>query len=245
MVTTAVILAAGLGSRLKERTREIPKGFVEVAGRSMVERSLKKLRKAGITRVVIGTGYLAHFYEALAEEDPAIVTAHNPRFAQTGSMYTLYCLKELLSEGFLLLESDLLYEQEALTRLLSDSRKDIILASGMTHSGDEVFMEWTNEGQLVGMSKKPEHLHKVNGELVGICKISADLYAAMCQYTEAQIEENPGLHYEDVLVGLAAKRNIPVLQVEDLAWCEIDDEAHMQRALNHVLPLIEARETVR
>ena len=57
MIKTAVIMAAGMGTRFGQYTEKIPKGFVECGGISMVERSIRTLIDCGIGRIVIGTGY--------------------------------------------------------------------------------------------------------------------------------------------------------------------------------------------
>src|SRR5258706_16441090 len=110
-VRTAVIVAAGLGSRLKGHTAMQPKGFLEVEGKALVERSIARLQRAGFQRLVIGTGYLAEHYDALAErynrgrQDLAslgfrIDTKRSDRFETTGSMYTLYNLRSIVEEDF-------------------------------------------------------------------------------------------------------------------------------------------------
>jgi 2-aminoethylphosphonate-pyruvate transaminase len=241
---TAVIVAAGLGTRLKDRTLECPKGFLEVEGVSLVERSIARLRRAGIERLVIGTGYLAEHYDALAARTRgglAIETERSDRYETTGSMYTLYCLRSRVDEDFLLLESDLLYEQRALATLLEDARRDVILASGFTGSGDEVWVEVDAGSNLVNLSKDRDALGAVHGELVGISRISRETYHAMCDVMEAELERTPRLDYEGALVRVSRKgRAIPVHKVEDLIWCEIDDEGHLRRALDRVLPAIQA-----
>ena len=65
MIKTAVIMAAGLGSRFGKMTEFIPKGFVEVNGKSMVVRSIEALIACGIERIIIGTGYKKEMYEEL------------------------------------------------------------------------------------------------------------------------------------------------------------------------------------
>ena len=57
MIKTAVIMAAGMGTRFGKYTEQIPKGFVEVCGKPMIERSIETLISCGIERIVIGTGY--------------------------------------------------------------------------------------------------------------------------------------------------------------------------------------------
>lgn len=112
MIKTAVILAAGMGTRLGERTKNQPKGFLMLDEKPIVEQSICKLLEMGIEKIVIGTGYLAEAYERLATRYPQITCVRNDEYEKTGSMYTLYNLKDHISDDFLLLESDLIYEKK-------------------------------------------------------------------------------------------------------------------------------------
>jgi 2-aminoethylphosphonate-pyruvate transaminase len=241
MIKTAVILAAGLGSRLKDRTRTMPKGFIPVGGRPLMERSVENLLGAGIQRIIIGTGHVAEYYEEYAQKKPQISCFKNERYSSTGSMYTLYNLRERIDEDFLLLESDLLYEKAGLTIVMNHPRPDVILASGPTRSGDEVFIE-TDAGLLVNMSKQAGELKSSDAELVGITKICHSTFRAMCAYAEQEFPARPKLDYEYVLVGVGKFIPIHVERVSDYAWCEIDDENHLRRAENIILPQIKERE---
>ncbi len=113
-VRTAVILAAGQGTRLDELGRQAPKGFLHLGTRPIVEESIRRLEHVGIERILIVTGHLAEFYDRLAAQYRGLIeTVHNPRFAETGSLASLTAARELLDEDFLLLESDLVYEPRA------------------------------------------------------------------------------------------------------------------------------------
>lgn len=240
MIETAAIVAAGYGSRLNELTAAMPKGFLELGGASLIERSIATLLDCGITRVVIGTGYQARHYEALAAKNPALTTVHSAEFATTGSMYTLWKMRSELREPFLLLESDLLYEPRAIEVLLADARPDVVLASDATLSGDEVYIETDDLHRLVAMSKDRRQLARVNAELVGITKISAETYAGMCAVMEEELAIRPRLDYEYALVEVGRRRPIDVLRVDGLAWCEVDDAQHLKRANEAILPRVEA-----
>jgi 2-aminoethylphosphonate-pyruvate transaminase len=240
-VNTAVILAAGRGTRLQGTFSEQPKGFLPLAGVPIVEQSIRKLLASGITRIVIGTGHLSEAYEALAARYPGITCVRNDAYATTGSLCTLANLAQHLDRDFLLLESDLVYEARSLAVLLAETRPDVILASGRTNSGDEVYVEADETGRLVAVSKDASRLGGIHGELVGISKLSLATYRALC----ARAAGRSKLDYEQGLAGISTERPVFVHRVDDLAWSEIDDETHLKRALADVFPEIQKREATK
>ncbi len=244
MVKTAVILAAGFGSRLGHRTKLMPKGFLELQGKSLIVRSVENLLSFGIEKIYIGTGHLNEYYDRLAHEYPQIETIKSDKYETTSSMYTLYNMRHQLKEDFLLLESDLLYERNALGHLLKDPEDDIILGSGMTHSNDEVYIQTDAESHLVMMSKVADDLASRDAELVGISKVSQERYALMTRHFEALMTENPKIDYEYIFVKTTEDKPLAVKKIESLIWCEIDDESHLNRALSKILPMIGEKEDV-
>lgn len=245
MIQTAVILAAGIGSRLGGELTDRPKGFLQLGDRPIIEESLSNLVQAGMKKILIVTGYQCTFYEALLPfPGVALETVHNPRYAESGSMYSLYCARHNLNDSFLLLESDLIYEPRALTELLRHSAADAVLVSGPTGAGDEVWVA-TQNGRLSGMSKQADSFsagQQIAGELVGISKISRPLFSVMLRASEAAFANSLRYDYEtDCLVAAARERAIACPLLPDLAWSEIDDPSHLQRARDIVYPEIRRR----
>ena len=239
MVKTAVILAAGLGSRLKDRTTDMPKGFINIGGKTLIGQSVSKLIKAGITKIVIGTGHASGYYEKFARNYPGVISCiKNEQYRETGSMFTLFNLRNTIQTDFLLLESDLLYDQFGLEVLLKLTEPDVILASGRTNSNDEVFIEAAPNGNLIQMSKDSSNLKSIYGELVGITKISYPTFQKMCRFAEKEFVNKPKLDYEYALVAVTGETDILVEKVENFVWCEIDDETHLHRAENDIFPKI-------
>lgn len=241
MVTTAVILAAGRGLRLAGEVADRPKGFIQIGEHPIVEESVAELRRAGIQDVIIVTGHLADRYEALAARHRGLVrTVHNERFAESGSMYSLWCARGLLGGPFLLLESDLVYEPRALATLLDGRAEDAILLSGPTGAGDEIWVQ-VKDGNLVDMSKRRADLPgPPAGELVGITRVSATLYALMCAIAERAFRNTLHFDYETgCLVAAGRERPIACPVVPDLVWGEIDDPAHLARVRERVWPQVE------
>jgi 2-aminoethylphosphonate-pyruvate transaminase len=241
-IRTAVILAAGMGARLRWRGKLAPKGIMCLGEKSIVEESILRLVAVGIERIVIVTGHLAEQYEPLRDRYPqTIELVHNPHFADSGSMYSLYCARHCVDEDFLLLESDLVYERRALLTCLEHPGDNVLLLAGLSNTSDECFVE-TRGGCLVAIAKNRESLGvEVPGEMVGICRISRSLYAVMLEAAEQRFRTTRHMDYEtDCLVAAAGGVPIACPCVEDLVWCEIDDETHLERARNEIYPIVHA-----
>ena len=237
MIDHAVILAAGMGSRLRDHLQDRPKGFLQLGKMPIVEESVVRLQQAGIRHIVIVTGYCNEYYERLASRHPQCIrTVRNEKFASSGSLFSLYQARHEVTGPFLLLESDIIYEPRALQVLL-EGPQDAVLLSGPTGAGDEVYVE-TREGALVAMSKEKNALvSEPAGELVGISRISCELFGIMMGYAEDMFRSTLDVHYEtDGLVAAARQRDIRCPVIEDLLWAEIDDADHLARAKDEIYP---------
>ena len=238
-IKTAVIMAAGLGSRFGDMTETIPKGFIKVGELSMVERSIQTLIDCGIDRIIIGTGYHREAYEALATQYPQIISCFSLRYAETNSMFTLWnCRDVIADDSFLLLESDLVFQKLAITSLLDCPHPDIMLATPVTKFQDQYYVEVDSDSVLKRCSTNKDELN-VYGEMVGIHKISHAFYKEMCEDYARKVENAPKLGYEFELEDISrSRRPLHVLKEDDLKWYEIDDPADLAFAEEHILPYL-------
>ena len=236
----AVILAAGMGERLKQQGKTIPKGFLSLGNRPIIEESIDKLLRVGIKQIIIVTGHHYEYYERLKNSYPGVIeTVHNSLYARSGSMYSLYCAKDRLMEDFLLLESDIVYEERALSNLLRFPRDNGVLLSGPTHSGDEVFVA-TRGIQITGMSKDPGEIESnIAGELVGITKVSQLLFKEMIADAEIQFSRTLQVDYEtDCLSTVSTRFPLYHCLVTDLIWSEIDTPSDFRHTQDMIYPAI-------
>ena len=240
MIHTAVIMAAGLGTRFGKRTEKIPKGFIPAGGKPMVVRSIETLLSCGITRIIIGTGFGKEAYEALSDRFPGIECVFSPRYAETNSMYTLYNCRDVIGDDdFLLLESDIIYNRPAITGLLEDEHPDIMLITPVTKFQDQYYVAHDAEGWLVDCSTDKDAI-EAQGELVGIHKLSSGFYKSLCRDYASKSEELPKLGYEYELLFMS-QHVIPmfVLNSGQARWYEIDDEADLNYAEKHIVPFLD------
>lgn len=237
MITTAMIMGAGIGSRFGHYTECNPKGFVEIGGKPMIVRAIETLLSCGITRIVIGTGYMKDAYEALKKDYPMIETCYSPLYARTNSMYTLYNTRELLgTDDFLLLESDLIFEKKAIQSLQECEYPNVMLITPVTKFQDQYYVEYNEQHVLTACSTN-KHEVDAKGELVGIHKLSSRFFKDMCSDYANMLTEYPKLGYEYQLLRMSRnKHSVYVLNVPHLKWYEIDDESDLQYAELHILP---------
>lgn len=233
--TTAVILAAGLGTRFGDLTQAMPKGFIKVAGKSMIERSIEALIRCGIDTIYIGTGYKSDMYEALCNIYPQIKCCFSPRYAETNSMYTLFNMRNMIGkDDFLLLESDIIYEDVAITTINNDIHPNIMLITPVVKFQDQYYVEYDESYNLKNCSVNKTDLNP-KGELVGIHKISNNFYNRICDDYETIKDESPKLGYEYQILSSSKQEPVYVLKMESLKWYEIDDVSDLEYAENKVL----------
>lgn len=127
----AIILAAGMGRRLKDLTQNNTKCMVKVNGVTLIDRMLHQIEKHNLSRIVIVVGYeaekLMEYISTLDIKTP-IVYVNNPIYNKTNNIYSLALAKQqLLEEDTLLFESDLIFEDSVIDVILDDPRDTLAL----------------------------------------------------------------------------------------------------------------------
>jgi len=241
----AVILAAGMGIRLRPLTIDVPKGLIPIEEKTLLERSLDALSKHGFQEVIIVLGYHADQIQqkfGSSYGDLQITYAMNQAYETTGSMYSLLCAKEAINgEDICVLESDLLYDDKALQVLLQAEEQDAILITKLQHNGDDVYICTDDQGRInkLGKAISDEDKQRARGALMGISRYSADFQTKL--FAAAQHDHDSGerkKHYEECVFATSHEQEHPVYTVlsSELVWTEIDNENDLQRAKEIVLP---------
>ena len=130
----AVILAAGMGKRLKELTKDNTKCMVKVNGEPLIDRVLGQLSHLNLNRVVIVVGYerenlMTHIGDRYAGK-LNIEYIENPIYDKTNNIYSLALAREkLLEDDTLLLESDLIFDEKMLSLILENPYPNLALVA--------------------------------------------------------------------------------------------------------------------
>ncbi len=243
----AIILAAGRGSRLQQAAdQQRPKCLMQFGGRSLLERHLLLLRKAGIAEVVLALGFRHELIEAELDRlawrpQPRIVL--NPQF-ELGSVLTVHTAAEALTRGgdVLLMDADVLYHERIMAALAAGDRPvNRILIDRDFEAGDEPVKLCVRDGVPVELRKQlePGLQYDTVGESVGFFRFDEPgarrLAALAADYVATGRAHLP---HEEAVRDLIKERGrtFEVADVTGLPWIEIDFPNDVARAANEVLP---------
>jgi len=234
-IDTAVILAAG-----KRKDFDYPAGLLAVEGKPLLRRNLELLQKNGITKFIIVTGFQKEALEAELADFPDIQFIENPKYKWTGSMASLSCAEAAITDDFLLFEEDILIEESAIHQMITHPQRDCLLIASETGSGDEAFVE-IKDGYLHKISKDIHQFNRVDGEMVGISKISYEVFAEMVKEFKEN-NQNPYMNYEYMLLDVARHYHIGYLKIHNLVWAEIDTMKQHEQVMKFTFPILKRKE---
>lgn len=232
-VTTAVLLAAGTGSRLQPLTNDAPKCLSEVNGIAILERLVRCLRDRGFKRLIVVVGYLDQRVRDFLDEwqdELRIEYVINPRYATTNNLYSFWLAREIINEPFLLVESDLVFDAPLLDEMLEP---DKIAISGM--------QDWMNGTTVTVDLFRRVFAFQIGAANQGLCG-SRHKTVNMYSFTLAswrRVSERLSLYvaagrvndyYETVLAEMVADGSLSLEAVDfdSARWYEIDtlDDLH-------------------
>ena len=229
-----LILAAGMGKRLKFLTNNNTKCMVKVNGVTMIERALRILDKKGLSRIVIVVGYegqkLIDYIGTLNVKTP-VVFINNPIYDKTDNIYSLALAKAYLcSEDTLLLESDLVFEESLIDALLDDKRETLALVDKFESWMDGTCMELDDNdcivdfipGKHLKFAEKEKYYKTVNIYKFS-SHFSANTYVPFLSAYERAMGENE--YYESVikLIAMLETKEIRAKRLTGQKWYEIDN----------------------
>ena len=231
----AIILAAGMGRRLGEFTKDNTKCMVEVNGVKLIDRMLGQLSRLSLTRVVIVVGYkgdgLRRHIGDKYRGKLNIEYVENPVYDRTNNIYSLWLAKDKLREDdTLLLESDLIFSDRILGMIVNDSHPNIALVAKYETWMDGTMVRIDSDGNILNFIPKKAFRFEDTGDYyktVNIYKFSRSFSSEkyipfMDAYCHA-LGNNE--YYEQVLrvITLLDNSNLKALPVEKEKWYEIDD----------------------
>lgn len=244
----ALILAAGVGSRLMPLTADRPKALVLVAGVALLERMLAACAKAGADEAVVVTGYLDKKLDAWLEATPLplpVRTVFNPEHATINNAHSLWVARAALAgDDFVKLDGDLLLSPALLTRLIDAPWPTAALVDARAHLDAEAMKAVVRPDGTIGAFGKWLTVAESTGESIGVERIGRADAAALFDAIEEVVhrEGNHSAYYEDVYHRLIQRGwQMGSLDTGGLPWTEIDDAVDLERAHGVAERIAEAR----
>jgi len=190
-VTKAIILAAGVGSRLRPLTENLPKCLLEVGTQTIIDHQVEALRHNGITDILVVLGFCGE--QISRHLGGRARYLENPRYERTNSLYSLWLAREELMHGTLILNSDVLAPALLFGRLLQSPAPDAILVE-LGDGFEPEDMKVTLDGLRVLDFGKDLALERAHGHNVGVAMFSEEgaehLADALEQLVEAGHEQD-------------------------------------------------------
>ena len=229
-----IILAAGMGKRLKELTNNKTKCMVKVNGTTLIERALSQLDKLNLSRIVIVIGYegkkLVEYVKSL-EIKTKVLFVENPIFDKTNNIYSLYMAKEYMEEDdTILLESDLIFEENVLKCLIEDERDTLALVDKYESWMDGTCMKIGEDDTIEEFVSGTQFQFDEAGnyyKTVNIYKFSREFSKThYIPFLEAYINALGNNEYYEQVLRVITMLDDPMIKAKRLngqLWYEIDD----------------------
>ncbi len=219
----AILLAAGVGTRISRYIREVPKSTVEIASeRPLIADTVDKLRARGVSEVLVVTGYRENLVrEALS--DRSITYVCNPFFHRTNSIASLWFAREALEDDIILMNADTFMEDAIFDRLFSARNGPVMLADSSRQHAEMDYKLGCQDGLICSYGKDLDE-SEADMEYVGAAWIGADDVPAFRARLESMIaNQKSDCWWEDALYSMVAEGGrVRVVDVAGLFWAEVD-----------------------
>jgi choline kinase len=232
----AIILGAGIASRLRPLTDNTPKCLLDVGSKNLLGRTIDALVANGFDELVVVTGYLKEMIESyISTHYPQLKVQYifNKDYASTNNIYSLWLTKDAVKgQSILLLDSDILFDPLLITRLM-ESKYDNCLALNSHELGDEEIKVIVDDSDKIVEISKVCSISDAVGESVGIEKFSAPLVTQLFEELDDMIlnKNQSNIFYEAAFENIILKgAEMYIVNTTDLFSMELDTVEDLEHA---------------
>jgi choline kinase len=225
----AVILAAGVGSRIRPLTDNCPKSLLMINGKTILEMMISHIQKCGISEVVFVLGYLQDQIKDYVKTQFPDLVAHyitNKKYKETNTGYSLLLTKDLVQDStFIKFDADVVFDIAILKNLINSEHDNCLCIDKNIHLDAEEIKVIIREENRVVKASKTVNPEDAIGESIGIEKISPE--AAHALFSELEImmkDEQHHQEYYEAAYERIIEKDVPfhALDISGLKWTEID-----------------------
>lgn len=233
-----MVLAAGAGRRLRPYTDTLPKALVPVDDETTIlDLTLSNFSKVGLKDVAVIVGYKS---EAVEERKKDLESRHNvnlelifnDKAEEWNNAYSLWCAKDLFSQGFLLANGDTVHPVSVQETLLENRGPAILLAVDTVKKLAEEEMKLTIDcaGNLARITKQMDPATAF-GEYIGLTLVEPEAAKNLTSALEKTWKLNPDLYYEDGYQEYVDSGGVISLQpIGEVSWVEVDNHDDLAKA---------------
>ena len=234
----AVVLAAGLGSRLSEITKDIPKTMIEVNGRCIFERILDNLVENGIYDVVFIIGYRLNILKTLLERSCLKLGVNleiivNDRYATTNTMYSLWLARDVIKSDFIYLHGDLIFNSDMLEIFINSNYGNAILVDKKYPDDWDDAMKIISSNSLLNYMSKTITLNEMDGIAIGMYKFNKSGRDKLFKIMQVLVNKGATQNWISEAINILSKDIEINLEFSGLHnWADVDNLADLESANN-------------
>jgi choline kinase len=234
-----MVLAAGAGRRLGPLTEDLPKTLLQIDGeRSILDLAIANLKEAGIGQVAVVTGFAAARVEERRAElegryGVKLELVFNDKAEIWNNAYSLWCARELFTEGVLLVNGDTVHPASVEQRLIEARGKDIVIAidDDLARLNEESMKVQLSEEGFMRRITKQLPMDVAGGEYIGLTLIEPAAAGPLAEALRATWERDPQLYYEDGFQEFVDRGGtVATAPIGAVDWVEVDDDDDLGRA---------------
>ena len=228
----AIILSAGMGTRVGNQTSKKPKCLLDIHGTNILEIQVNQFKKLGIEDIIVIGGHYAHKII-----NPNITLIENQSYKTTNMFFSLMCAKGYFSDDIIISYGDIIYYMDILKSLVEDTRSDVVVADtnwkeywlerfGNTDCDLESFQ--MVDGYISEIGNKVKNSSQIDARYVGLMKFSKKTLKYMTDYYDNNIMTKLSskikmMYLTDAIQYLILQKNLKISVHEIMrGWCEID-----------------------
>ena len=223
----AVIMAAGVGSRIQGLIHDKPKCLIRAHGQSLISRTVGMLQRRGIDDITVITGYKSELI--CRELGTQVRYFHNTFYRVTNSISSLWLAKDLLDDDLILMNADLYFEEGVLDIALSQDSNAVML-SDSTRIEDADF-RFGVEGRCIRKTGNKLSNAETDCEYVGIVRIDRKFIGTFKRRLEAMVSDRDMNNWWEGVLYSFIEEGVDIfhVDVEKIFWTEVDTPADYER----------------
>ena len=222
----AILLAAGMGTRLRPLTNTTPKSLIVVNGQPLLERQIEFLRAVGVENIFVVTGYLAEKFAYLQEHGVTLI--HNPKYDVYNNIYTMYLVKDFLADSYVL-DADVYLHRNI---LLANPTTSLYFTGCKDNVKQEWRLHFAENNKIFDITVEDGN-HYIMSGISYWTKRDADI---IVNKLEKVVEQGcfDDLYWDNIVKDNLQSLNVYAHKIDKHDWFEIDSVPELQQVQDFI-----------